>query len=349
MSIDALSWAFQTPVKPASAKLTLICIADNANHCNEAWPSLDALIAKTSLDRKTVIASLDALEAAGLIFDTGKRAGSTHQVKVYRIVGLDDGNQHYTYRVTDKETGEFYIGVRSCWGDIERDRLYMGSGKWPLEQVKAKRPLEKEILQIHATRAEAIVAEAAAIRDASIDPLNRNVTHTKNGTVPKTERFRFFRETVPKTVHGTIIEPSIKEERARARENAPSQPDNKPPKPTYNPETGTFDAIHRDHIDRWTKAFPAINLDAEIARAAAWLYANPANRKSDYLRFLTTWLSRAQDRAPRQTTTTGAFHARPQSPRDRRDAERDAFADAFFGRGRGEVIDVTPGRAGARD
>ena len=349
MSIKALSWAFQTPVRPASAKLTLIAIADNCNFCLESWPSIDALVEKTSLDRKTVIASLGLLESAGLIFDTGKRVGSTRQIKVYRIVGLDDGNTHYTYRVEDAETGEFYIGVRSCFGSVYSDAAYMGSGRWPLEAVRAKRSLKKTVLQTHGTRAEAEVSEMNAIKEAAADPLNRNVTHTKNGTVPKTEPFRFFRETVPKTVHGTTIEPSIKEERARARENATSQPDNKPPKPTYNPETGTFDAIHRDHIDRWSRAFPAINLDAEIARAAAWLYANPANRKSDYLRFLTKWLSNAQDRAPRQTTTPGASHARPQTPRARRDAARDAFADAFFGRGRGEVIDITPGRAGARD
>lgn len=47
------------------------------------------------------------------------------------------------------------------------------------------------------------------------------------------------------------------------------------------------------------KAYPAINVPVEIARAEAWLIANPANAKSDGDRYLNSWLSRAQDRAPR--------------------------------------------------
>ena len=38
---------------------------------------------------------------------------------------------------------------------------------------------------------------------------------------------------------------------------------------------------------------------SEIARAEAWLIANPANAKRDGDRYLNLWLSRAQERAPR--------------------------------------------------
>jgi hypothetical protein len=49
---------------------------------------------------------------------------------------------------------------------------------------------------------------------------------------------------------------------------------------------------------QWVKAYPAANVDGELAKAAAWLLANPKNAKSNYARFLTNWLTRAQDRAP---------------------------------------------------
>lgn len=49
----------------------------------------------------------------------------------------------------------------------------------------------------------------------------------------------------------------------------------------------------------WAKAYPAINVDNEIAKAAAWIASNPKNKKSAYDRFLNGWLNRAQDRAPR--------------------------------------------------
>jgi len=49
---------------------------------------------------------------------------------------------------------------------------------------------------------------------------------------------------------------------------------------------------------QWRGAYPALTLDAELSKAAAWLIANPKNQKSNYARFLTNWLTKAQDRAP---------------------------------------------------
>ena len=69
--------------------------------------------------------------------------------------------------------------------------------------------------------------------------------------------------------------------------------------PTFNPSTGKIENIPDEVIAKWAEAYPAIDVKQEIARAEAWLLANQKNRKSDYLRFLTNWLSRAQDRAPR--------------------------------------------------
>ena len=50
--------------------------------------------------------------------------------------------------------------------------------------------------------------------------------------------------------------------------------------------------------EQWGKAYPAVDIDRELASASAWLIANPTNQKSNYARFLTNWLKRAQDRAP---------------------------------------------------
>lgn len=48
----------------------------------------------------------------------------------------------------------------------------------------------------------------------------------------------------------------------------------------------------------WASAYPAVAIDAELAKARAWAVANPKNRKSNWRRFLSAWLSRAQDKAP---------------------------------------------------
>ncbi|WP_024905459.1 YdaU family protein [Robbsia andropogonis] len=60
---------------------------------------------------------------------------------------------------------------------------------------------------------------------------------------------------------------------------------------------GEWTAIAPGQRVLWERAYPALSLDAELAKAAAWLMANPKNKKSNYARFLTNWLSRAQDSA----------------------------------------------------
>lgn len=52
------------------------------------------------------------------------------------------------------------------------------------------------------------------------------------------------------------------------------------------------------HMATWQAAYPAISIQSEMAKAAAWLVANPKNKKSNYARFLNSWFSRAQDKAP---------------------------------------------------
>lgn len=73
--------------------------------------------------------------------------------------------------------------------------------------------------------------------------------------------------------------------------------------------TGIPDAL----MATWKQAYPALSLDAELSKAAAWIIANPANKKSNYARFLTNWLTRAQDHAPRAKSGQAA-----QQPRNAR-------------------------------
>ena len=49
--------------------------------------------------------------------------------------------------------------------------------------------------------------------------------------------------------------------------------------------------------EAWATAYPACTLDIELVRAAEWLKANPTKaRKSNWRRFLVSWLTRSQDR-----------------------------------------------------
>jgi len=44
----------------------------------------------------------------------------------------------------------------------------------------------------------------------------------------------------------------------------------------------------------WQRAYPHLDITAEVAKAHAWEMANPAKRKTDRPRFLTNWLARVR-------------------------------------------------------
>jgi len=85
MSIRAIDWVFKQDVKPASLKLALLALADNASDTGLAYPSTETIARKTSVSRRSVVEALDLLAEKGWIDDTGKRVGATRQIKVYRL------------------------------------------------------------------------------------------------------------------------------------------------------------------------------------------------------------------------------------------------------------------------
>lgn len=54
-----------------------------------------------------------------------------------------------------------------------------------------------------------------------------------------------------------------------------------------------------DLLSAWQVAYPGVDISAEVAKAHAWEVANPERQKIRRGRFLTNWLSRAQDRGCR--------------------------------------------------
>ncbi len=55
--------------------------------------------------------------------------------------------------------------------------------------------------------------------------------------------------------------------------------------------------ITPEQIGRWREQFPALDVEAELKAASAWLDGNRNSRKTDLRRFLTNWLIRTQERA----------------------------------------------------
>lgn len=87
---------------------------------------------------------------------------------------------------------------------------------------------------------------------------------------------------MPQAMHGECPSPS---------------PIKEPPISPNGGETVVFDGeqfqVPSEIVGRWVKAYPRIDVDAEIKAAGAWAEANPKKRKKDWKRFLNTWLGNA--------------------------------------------------------
>ena len=95
MSWPALGWASKQKPGRVADKMVLIALADRHNEeADVAYPSIAWIAEFACLDRKTVVAALGRLEAAGYISDSGERVGKTKQVKAYHLAlnGPEKGN-----------------------------------------------------------------------------------------------------------------------------------------------------------------------------------------------------------------------------------------------------------------
>lgn len=79
---------------------------------------------------------------------------------------------HYNYKITNTQTNEFYVGVRSCDCEIELDK-YMGSSSiWTKLYIKEhKNVLKKEIIATFETRKLANKGEVELLHKYKEDPL----------------------------------------------------------------------------------------------------------------------------------------------------------------------------------
>jgi hypothetical protein len=94
--------------------------------------------------------------------------------------------------------------------------------------------------------------------------------------------------------------------RARAESESESESDSESnPNPILLPKAGKIQLSAEgawspeisDWLPKWKGAYPAVDVEAEIRKAAIWIQSNPTNKKSNYARFLSNWMNRTQDRA----------------------------------------------------
>ena len=69
-------------------------------------------------------------------------------------------------------------------------------------------------------------------------------------------------------------------------------------KPKLKFDGGKWTGITDEQIQVWKAAYPAVAIEEEIKKAAAWIVSNPQDApKSNFGRFLNSWMERNQNRA----------------------------------------------------
>lgn len=86
MSIEVMSWAWKTNLK-STLKLTLLALADYSNDDGLCWPSIDAMVKKSSLTRSSLIANVQKLCCLGIIekkkrYENGRRSSNQYRLKI---------------------------------------------------------------------------------------------------------------------------------------------------------------------------------------------------------------------------------------------------------------------------
>lgn len=81
-----MGWAFeQQPTGGSLSKLVLVALADQANHDNQAWPSVGYIARRCQMGESTVRAHLTKLESEGLLVRTARFTSGRQTSNVYYL------------------------------------------------------------------------------------------------------------------------------------------------------------------------------------------------------------------------------------------------------------------------
>lgn len=174
VKVMTLVWSLDLP---DSEKLVLLALADCANDEGRAWPAMRTLVGKCSKSDRTIQHAIKGLVEKGHLSRIEKPGKGCeyyiHPELGYGMEGSHPEATHYTYRITCRETGEFYVGARSCYGAAENDP-YMGSGEWVKNAQRSGFNLAKEIVATFPGRGALAVAEQELTKLARKSPLCKN-------------------------------------------------------------------------------------------------------------------------------------------------------------------------------
>lgn len=168
--------------------------------------------------------------------------------------------------------------------DNEGRRIAVIDGGWELlNHAKYRRMASKaEEKEANAARQRRFRARNATVTEsnASVTVGNAQVTDQRDIAEADTE-----------TDTKTDLPPNpLKGESRKRRARSATDPI------SWNPQDRWTGITENDRAD-WRAAFPACDIDRQLASMTAWLLANPSKaKKSNWRKFIASWLTRSQDK-----------------------------------------------------
>lgn len=93
----------------------------------------------------------------------------------------------------------------------------------------------------------------------------------------------------------------------------------------FDEDQRIFLNISLKDISTWTDAYPACDIESELNKMIAWLIAHPDQRKSNYPKFINSWLSRSQDRGGTNRFLRGESFSKTVGQSRRRAPDAESF------------------------
>lgn len=295
MSLEAILWALRDVknVTPTQ-KLILIGLGNHVGPDGTCWPS-QALIAEyTGLSREAIYRNLADLERKGVIKSIRNKDDAGRDVSKTYILPVQSQPVVNNLTKMQGET-ESLTGLSKRRGGETQNLTHEDQGS-------PEKKNERDLRILGET--ESLTGEIESLRGGDRESQGgeiESLTETKEENL---------------SIETKDLNTSAANEKIRSPHDATH---GKTPTIDFDFSTGAFSNVSENFLRIWSKAYPAVNIQTELQRMAAWLIANPKNRKSNYARFITNWLTRAQDRAPLRAPSCGPMKNRQKTFSDLRE------------------------------
>lgn len=138
-----------------------------------------------------------------------------------------------------------------------------------------------------------------------IDKEERETEKEKNQKKEITEKEDITDASVDNT---NVLSPSLSCSEPEKSVSEPAEP----PLISLPLNNGTEWPVTTDMVTEWASLYPAVDVLQELRKMRGWLLSKPQNRKTPrgIRAFVTTWLSKEQDRGPKPTARSGTGQRR---------------------------------------